>query len=100
MKRIDDVEGTLREESERALERVDVGVGVLARVQLDVGEPAVVIDHAVRVVDAHPAVQVLGAWVADDAVSCPGTLRRGELFDVQCSRHDRALGDALPLEPD
>jgi hypothetical protein len=44
------LEAELGEGGQGALERARVRLGVLARVELDVGEPAVVVDDAVQVV--------------------------------------------------
>jgi hypothetical protein len=74
------VAAELGEEAQGPLERVCVRIGVLARVQLDVGDPTVVVDHAVEVVVADPAVEVLGRAVAAHAVA--GDAEAGELLDV------------------
>jgi hypothetical protein len=57
--RLGRVEAKLGEEAQRPLERASVGLGVFARVQLDVGDPAVVVDDAMQVVVADPAVEIL-----------------------------------------
>ena len=50
--------------AQRALEGAEVGVGVLAWVQLDVSDPAVVVDDAVQMVVADSAVQAPSLWDA------------------------------------
>jgi len=67
------------------LERVCVGVGVLARVQLDVGEAGVVVDDAVQVVVADLAAAP--AAVACGAVA--GLLETGELLHVHVQQRAR-----------
>jgi len=74
------VETELREEAERTLERAQVCLSVLARVELDVGDPAVVVDYAVQMVVADPTVEILRRAVAGNAMA--GDAEAGELFDV------------------
>jgi len=62
-------EAKLGEEAKRTLERARVGVGVFAWVELDVGDPAVVVDHAVEMVVADAAASVVVDAAAGRAVS-------------------------------
>jgi hypothetical protein len=70
------------EEGERALERRGVGVGVFAWVELDVGEVAVVVDDAVKMVVADPRCRSL---VERSPTRWPGTLKRASFFTSRCS---------------
>src|SRR5436190_576328 len=56
--RLGRLEAELGEETECVLERAGIGLGVLARVQLDVDQAAVVVEDAVEVVVADAAVAV------------------------------------------
>ena len=71
-----------------ALECARVGLGVLARVQLDVRDPAVVVDHAVEVVVADPAAEVFDGAVACHAMV--GDADAGKLLDVDMQQRTRA----------
>ena len=64
--RLGRLETELGEEGEGPLERANVRVGVLAWMQLDVGDPRVVVDDAVQVVVADSTVQILGRAIAGD----------------------------------
>ena len=54
--RLGRVEAELGEETQPALECAGVRLGILARMQLDVGEATVVVDEAVQIVVAEAAV--------------------------------------------
>jgi hypothetical protein len=66
------------EERQGALERVGVGVAVLAGMELDVGDPAVIVDQAVEVVVAGATVTACA--VAGDPMA--GSAEAGELLHV------------------
>jgi hypothetical protein len=62
-------ESELCEPGERPLERAGIGVCVVAAVQLDVGEAAVIVDDDVEVLPAHPAAAVVLVLAAERAVA-------------------------------
>jgi len=81
------VEAELGEEAECTLERACVRLGVLPRVQLDVGDAGVVVNHAMEVVVADAAVKVFRGAIAGNPVT--GNAEAGELLDVHVQKRAR-----------
>src|SRR5256885_4430296 len=78
----------LGEPAQRALERLSVGVGRLAGMQLDVGQPRVVVDHAMQEVVSDSAIEVLRGPVAGHAVT--GLAKAPDLLDVHVQQRSRS----------
>ena len=78
-------------EGERAFEEGDDGRCALVGVDLGVGEPGVVVDDRVHVVDAVPVLAVLARAVAGDAVAGPLEAR------VLAGVHVQQITGARPL---
>ena len=80
---------------ERALERVGVGVGVLARVLLDVEVAAVVVDHDVQVDPAEPRWSL--CWSAVTGRPVAGHIEACEALDIHVQQRAR-FGPLKALE--
>jgi hypothetical protein len=87
---------------EGALEEADAGLGILARQQLGIGQPRVVVDRDVQVLPADPPVALGTRPARSPSTRLPGSQKRPSLFvsmcksSPACSRSQRRAQRAAP----